>query len=378
VPETRIRQSIRYLRTPDGVRLAWAEAGRGPTLIKAANWLTHLELEWESPVWQHWIRFLAGSFRFVRYDERGCGMTDWNVSDLGVHHWVEDLEAVVEAAAPAGPIVLLGISQGAASAVQYAVRHPERVSHLILYGGYPEGWRKRGDPVGARHYESILDLIEQGWGGTNPVFRQLFTSRFIPGGSDEQLDWWNELCLKTTSPRNAAALLEARAEVDVRSLLGQVRVPTLVLHARLDEVVPIVNGRILATEIPGAEFVELDGANHVLLESETAWDRFRDAVLDFTGVAALDERAASTESAKSDTRDAGRAADAAFLALSPREREVLALLTEGLSNAGIAERLSISDKTVRNHVSNLFDKLGVWSRAQAIVFARDHGFRPGG
>src|SRR5512134_1179438 len=155
----------------------------------------------------------------------------------------------------------------------------------------------------------MVELIQHGWGRDNPVFRQLFTSRFIPGGTDEQIDWFNDLCLKTTSPQNAARLLQARAHVDVRGRLGEVRVPTLVLHARADDVVPLSSGRILATEIPGAQFVELDSANHILLEDEPAWGRFRDAVLDFTGVAA-----AATDAAP---------ADAAFAALSPREREVL-------------------------------------------------------
>ena len=354
------RQAIRYLRTADGVRLAWAEAGRGATLVKAANWMTHLELEWESPVWCHWMRFFSGHYRFVRYDERGCGMSDWEVGDLSENRWVEDLVAVTEAAGADGPIVLLGISQGAAPAIEFAARHPERVSHLLLYGGYSQGWWVRGDEASRRRYAAMIDLIEQGWGSSNPVFRQLFTSRFIPGGSDEQLDWFNELCRKTTSPRNASLLLETRARVDVRRFLGEVRVPTLVLHARDDEVVPLSSGQGLATEIPGAEFVELDSANHILLENEPAWRRFCEAVLDFTGVAAPVPKVEG---------------DAAFAALSPREREVLGLITEGLANAEIARRLGISDKTVRNHVSNLFDKLGVWSRAQAIVFARDRGFR---
>ncbi len=230
----------------------------------------------------------------------------------------------------------------------------------MLYGGYSQGWMKRGDDASRRRYAAMIELIEHGWGGSNPVFRQLFTSRFIPGGTDEQINWFNELCRKTTSPRNAARLLETRANVDVRALLGGIRVPTLVLHARGDEVVPLGAGRILAAEIPGAEFVELDSANHILLENEPAWRRFREAVLDFTGVAAAAQETAG---------------DAAFAALSPREREVLALITEGLANAEIAGRLGISDKTVRNHVSNVFDKLGVWTRAQAIVFARDRGFR---
>ena len=355
------RQAIRYLRTADGMRLAWAEVGKGRTLVKAANWMTHLELEWQSPVWRHWLRFFGEHFRFVRYDERGCGMSDWELGELSLSCWSEDLAAVVEAAGGEQPIVLVGISQGAAPAIELAVRHPERVSHLVLYGGYSQGWMMRGDEASRRRYQAMIELLAQGWGRSNPVFRQLFTSRFIPGGTDEQLEWYNDLCLKTTSAQNAALLLATRAHIDVRHLLGEVRVPTLVLQSRADEVIPLSSGKVLAAEIPGAEFVELDSANHILLEDEPAWRRFCDVVLDFTGVAAPAKTAA--------------AGDAPFAALSPREREVLGLISEGLANAEIAERLGISDKTVRNHVSNLFDKLGVWTRAQAIVFARDRGFR---
>jgi pimeloyl-ACP methyl ester carboxylesterase/DNA-binding CsgD family transcriptional regulator len=293
----------------------------------------------------------------VRYDERGCGMSDWEAGDLDQRHWLSDLETVIATAASHGPLALLGISQGTAPCIQFAAMHPERVSHLILYGGYAEGWARRGDEGSRRRYHAMIELIDHGWGGSNPVFRQLFTSRFIPGGTEEQLAWFNELCRKTTSPRNAAKLLAARAHVDVRALLPQIRVPTLVLHARRDEVVPIKVGRVLATEIPGATFVELDAANHILLEDEPAWARFCQAVEEFTGVAV-----------------AGAKDGAAFASLSSRERDILGLITEGLGNAEIAERLGISEKTVRNHVSNVFDKLGVWTRAQAIVFARDRGF----
>ena len=355
----RTTQRIRYLRTPDQVRLAWAEAGAGHVLVKAANWLTHLEYEWESPVWRHWMRFFSDHFCFVRYDERGCGMTDWKVGDLSsFERWVEDLESVVEAAGPREPFALLGISQGAATCMAYAVRHPERVSHLVLYGGYARGAARRGDPERERVYRAIVELVRLGWGRDNPAFRQVFTTRFVPGASAEQMEWFNELCRKTTSPEIAAELLEARAAVDCVELLGRVRTPTLVLHSRDDEVVPIAEGRLLAAEIPGAQFVELDSRNHVLLEDEPAWERFREAVLEFTGQGGPQ-----------------RGEDPAFASLSPREREVLALMAEGLGNAQIAERLSISEKTVRNHVSNLFDKLGVWTRAQAIVFAHDRGFR---
>lgn len=355
--EKKASQRIRYLRTTDGLNLAWAEAGSGPALVKAANWLTHLEYDWESPVWRHWIHFFSDHFRFIRYDERGCGMSDRDVSDLTLERWVDDLEAVVAAAGLDEPFALLGISQGAAVCVAYAVRHPERVSHLVFYGGYARGWARRGNPGAMREYEAIVELMRQGWGRDNPVFRQVFTSRFIPGGSQGQLEWFNELCRKTAAPEAAARLLEARSTVDLSDRLGRVRAPSLVLHGRKDEVAPIHEGRLLAAGIPGAQFVELDSANHVLLAHEPAWARFCEAVLDFTGL------------------EAGGGEDPAFGSLSPREREVLVLITEGLGNADIGERLSISEKTVRNHISNLFDKLGVWTRAQAMVFARDRGFR---
>ena len=245
--EKRPRQHIHYLRTTDGVQLAWADASAGPLLIKAANWLTHLEYEWESPVWGHWLRFFSGHFRLVRYDERGCGMSDWNVGDLSPDGWIEDMEAVVAAAAPQGPFALLGISQGAVPAVSFAARHPERVSHLLLYGAYARGWSRRGDPDAIRAYQAIVDLTRFGWGQDNPAFRQVFTSRFVPGATEEQMNWFNELCRKTTSPRIAADLLEARSKANVVDLLERVRTPTLVVHARNDQVVPLAEGRLIAS-----------------------------------------------------------------------------------------------------------------------------------
>jgi pimeloyl-ACP methyl ester carboxylesterase/DNA-binding CsgD family transcriptional regulator len=283
-------------------------------------------------------------------------MSDWNVGDHSQERWVGDLEAVVAAAAPRGPFALLGISQGTAAAVTFAARYPERVSHLILYGAYARGWSQRDDPEGGRAYQAITDLCRFGWGQENPAFRQVFTSRFIPGATDEQMTWFNELCRKTSSPKIAAELLEARSRINVVDVLDRIRTPTLVVHGRNDQIVPLAEGRLLASAIRGAEFVELDSSNHILLESEPAWERFRSAVLEFTGLG----------------RTVGE--DPIFRRLTAREREVLTLLTEGLGNGDIAERLALSEKTVRNHVSNLFDKLGVWSRAQAIVFARDRGF----
>lgn len=351
----KLRQHVRFLKVSDGTRLALAESGDGPIVVKAANWLTHLEYEWESPLWKHWIQFFSAHCRLVRYDERGCGMSEWHGGHLSLEQWAADLESVIDAARPAGPVTLLGISQGAATCIHYAIQHPERVARLILYGGYARGALRRGTPATESAYHAMIDLARVAWGKDNPTFRQVFTSRFIPGGSREQLQWFNDLCLKSTSGDIIANLFEARAIVDVSASLGEVRMPTLVLHARDEEVIPIAEGRLLASGIPGAEFVELDSRNHILLEHEPAWQRFREAVLAFL----------QSEEA---------AGDSVFAALSARERQVLALMADGLSNSDIGERLDISEKTVRNHASNLFDKLGVWSRAQAIVFARDHGF----
>ena len=346
-----------YLRsTGDGVTLAWAEAGTGTPLVKASNWLTHLEYDWESPVWRHWTRFFARNFRFVRYDERGCGMTDWEVGDLTFPRWVEDLEAVVAAARLDRPFVLLGVSQGAATAVAYAARHPEQVSHLILYGGYALGAKKRGDPESAQLYEVIQNAARLGWGSDNSAFRQLFTARFIPEGTEEQIRWFNELCAKSTGPEIAAKLFAVRARVDVCELLPQLCVPTLVLHASRDEVVPLAEGKRLASGIPDAVFMQLDSRNHILLEHEPAWQKFQHAVREFTGSHPLPPEPEETS----------------LEGLTQREREALALLCDGCSNAQIAWQLHIAEKTVRNHISRLYSKLGVHSRAQAIVFAHRH------
>ena len=356
-PDTKtLRQQIRFVKATDGVQLAWAQSGRGPTLVKAANWLTHLEYESRSPVWGHWLEFLSKHFRLVRYDERGCGMSGWQPKTLTLDQWAADLGSVIDAAQPEGRVILFGISQGPAVCMHYALQHPERVAGLVLYGGYARGANRRNSAAAADMSRAMVDLARIGWGNDNPSFRQIFTSRFIPGGTPEQLQWFNDLCLKTTTGEIFASLYGARAVVDIESRLGELRVPTLVIHARGDEVIPVTEGRLLAAGIPGAEFVELDSRNHILLEHEPAWRRFQEAVLAFL-------------------RPDRSADQSAFASLSEREREVLTLIADGLNNTAIAARLDISEKTVRNHTSNLFDKLGVWSRAQAIVFARDHGFR---
>ena len=351
-----IAQTIRYLTTRDGVRLAWATSGSGPTLVKASNWITHLEYDWQSPVWRHWIEFLSEHFTTVRYDERGCGLTQREVADVSAAVWVHDLEDVVAAAQPDGPFVLLGISQGACAAIEYAARHPERVSHLIIYGGYPRGWAHRGNPDALRESNALADFTELGWGRPNPLYRRLFTQRFLPTGSEEQLRWMDELCAHTVSPAMAARLIRSRGTANVMSRLAEVRAPTLVLHADKDHVVPTSEGQAIAAGIPHAQYVPLSSHNHILLKDEPAWEVFKRAVLDFTGVRA-------------------QAQDARFDALTDRERAILQRICAGLTNVEIGQALFISEKTVRNHLTRIFEKLGVSNRAQAIVVARDLGFR---
>ena len=274
-----IRQDIRFCVADDGVRIAYATAGQGTPLVKPANWMTHLEYDWESPVWRHWIRELARGHCLIRYDERANGLSDWDAPNLTFDTFVRDLEAVVDAAG-LERFPMLGVSQGCAIAIAYAARHPERVSRLILYGGYAQGWALRAPEDVARR-RALGVLMELGWGQDNPAFRQVFTSLFIPEGSAEQIQWFNDLQRITISPRNAVRLNEVFGGIDIRPLLPQVRAPTLVLHCRNDNVVPFYEGRLFATTIPGARFVPLESRNHILLESEPAWERFITEVRDF-------------------------------------------------------------------------------------------------
>jgi pimeloyl-ACP methyl ester carboxylesterase len=242
--------------------------------VKAANWLSHLEFDWESPVWRHWLTELSADHTLVRYDERGCGLSDWNVAELSVEAYVQDLEAVV-AAVGLERFPLLGISQGGAVAVTYAVRHPERVSQLILYGAYARGRFNRGYSHQQREQGRILlELIKLGWGQDNPATRQYFTSLFMPEATGEQMRAFNALQRVSASPENAVKLITSHYQIEVSALARQVTAPTLVLHVRDDSVVPLEESRHLAALIPGARFVALEGNNHILLENEPAWSRF--------------------------------------------------------------------------------------------------------
>ncbi len=348
------KQQIRFCTSPDGVRIAYATTGTGPPLVKVANWLSHLEFDWNSPLWRHWIAELSRDHTYLRYDERGCGLSDWEVPELSFEAWVRDLETVVNAVG-LERFPLFGISQGASIAIAYAVRHPERVSHLILHGGYARGRLKRNaTPQQRKEAEMRVELAELGWGKENPAFRQFFTTQFIPDGTSEQHRWFNELQRISTSPQNAAWFLRLFNEIDITAIAPEVSCPTLVLHPAQDAIIPFDEGRLLASLIPGARFVPIESRNHLLLESEPAWRRWLEEVRAFLPVES--------------------AGGSVFAALTARERELVELIAQGRDNAQIAAQLALSDKTVRNHITSIFAKLEVENRSQAIVLARDAGF----
>lgn len=274
-----MRQEIHFCTSSDGVRIAYAEVGQGPPLVKAANWLNHLEYDWESPIWCHLLQALASEHQLIRHDQRGNGLSDREVDDISFEAMVRDLESVVDAT-DLERFPLLGISQGCAVSIAYALRHPERVSHLVLYGGYARGSLKRS-PEDAEKFEAMTTLMRHGWGQENPAFRQMFTSQFIPGGTVEQVRWFNDLQRMTASPGDAMRITQALANIDLTYLLPQVRIPTLVLHCRSDARVPFEEGRRLAASIPGAQFVALEGNNHLVLETEPAWSRLLDEIRNF-------------------------------------------------------------------------------------------------
>lgn len=273
-------QEIHFCSAFDGIQLAYSKIGQGPALLKTGNWMTHLEYDLQSPIWGHLFRDLAKGHLLARYDARGNGLSD-READISFDAYVSDLEAVVEALG-IDRFALLGISQGCAVAIAYAVRHPERVSHLILYGGFAKGAKKRVRTAGQIEEDAaLLTLMRVGWGKDNPAFRQLFTSQFVPDATKEQADWFNELQRITVSADMAARMFETAGEIDVSALLARVCVPTLVMHARGDARVPFEAGRRMAAGICGARFVALDGRNHLFFETEPASRQFLEQVRSF-------------------------------------------------------------------------------------------------
>ncbi len=273
LPDVPLSQDIRFCLSTDGVRIAYATVGSGPPLVKAANWLNHLEFDWESPVWRRLFHDLGSRNRLLRYDERGSGLSDWDPPELSLEAWVLDLEAVVDAAG-LERFPLLGISQGCAVCIEFAARHPDRVTGLILHGGYAAGWRV--DPTcteaEAARRDASIQIIRHGWGEDIPAYRQMFTQTFIPGGTPEEVEWFNELERRSTSPENAARFMETFGTIDVRHRLGQVQAPALVLHSRGDRRIHFDKGRELASGIPRARFVLLESDNHLVLGHEPAFE----------------------------------------------------------------------------------------------------------
>jgi pimeloyl-ACP methyl ester carboxylesterase/DNA-binding CsgD family transcriptional regulator len=341
----------RFCTAPDGVGLAYAIDGEGPPLVKASNWLSHLDYERESPVWRHWVRELSRGHTLIRADQRGCGLSDREFEGaLTDETYLDDLAAVVDAAG-LERFALLGVSGGGPTAIEYAVRNPGRVTRLILYGTYARG-RYRRSPDEVEQSRLFLDLIRVGWGGTVPAFRQVFSATYIPSAGEEERRWYDELQTASSTGEMASRLWRSRTEIEISDIARRVTQPALVLHARRDRGVPYEEGRRLAALLPDARFVTLESDNHILQESEPAWAVFLAEVRAFLG-------------------DDEREPEADLDELSARECEVLDLVAAGLSNEQIAEQLVLSSRTVERHLSNVYAKLRLSGKsARAAAAAR--------
>jgi pimeloyl-ACP methyl ester carboxylesterase/DNA-binding CsgD family transcriptional regulator len=334
-------QEVRFCRAPDGTRLAYAIHGSGPPLVVASCWLSHLQHDWQSPVWRHFLDDLGTMTTMLRYDERGFGMSDWDVDDFSLAARLSDLETVIDAAG-LDRFILMGMSGGSGPALAYAIAHPERISRLILYGTVC------GDPV-IRNAEELavedtyLSMIRVGWAKPDPEFRRVFTTKFIPDATEEQLRWFDDLQRMSTSPQNAVASRIGRQQVDIAADIPRITAPTLILQAKGDRSTTFDNAVQVSGQIAGARLVPLDSRNHILLAGEPAWATF------------LDEVTAFIEPERRRWADSELPLDS----LSPREREVLDLCADGRTNEEIADSLTLSPRTVERHLSNIYLKLGV-------------------
>jgi len=347
-------QQVSFCRSADGARIAYARHGSGPPLVIATCWLSHLQYDWQSPVWRHFLAGLGQIATVVRYDERGHGLSDWDVDDFGLEARVADIEAVVDHAG-LDRFALMAMSQGGPPSIAYAVRHPERISRLIFYGSYAAAFRDP-TPQLLELDATFEQLIKVGWARPDSAFRRVFTSMMIPGATEEQMRWLDELQRVAVSAENALAARRQRKQANVIDLLPQLDTPTLVLHSRHDRMNSFEDGRFLASMIAGSRLVVLDSSNHILLGDEPAWPVF------------LDEVAAFLAADRDSANPAGM--DAASL-LSPRELDVLRLAAEGQDNADIARSLTLSVRTVERHLSNAYTKLGIQGKsARAAAVAR--------
>jgi pimeloyl-ACP methyl ester carboxylesterase/DNA-binding CsgD family transcriptional regulator len=355
-----MNQQIRFCTSTDGVKLAYALSGEGPPLAMCAPWLTHLEHQWKSLAWRPWLEAFSDGNTLLRYDARGCGLSDRNVADVSFGSWVRDFESVVDAAG-FDRFALLGTCQGGPTAIEYAASHPERVSRLILYGTYARGRSRRvNTPQQVEKGRVLLEMTRLGWGDENHAFLQAWASQFQPGGTLEHLRSWSEQQRASTSPEMAVRLMEAGWIIDVSEAARRIRCPVLVIAADRDVVTPIDEARLLAGLIPDCRFVQVDTVNHMPLADEPAWQRIVAEVKGF-----LAEREPARPGAARHTLPLGE--------LTPQERNVLDGIARGQDNAEIAASLGLSEKTVRNHITRVFDKIGVQQRYQAIILAREAG-----
>jgi pimeloyl-ACP methyl ester carboxylesterase len=346
-------QVIRFCKSLDGTRIAYAICGSGPPLVWIGHFARHLDYDWTSPVWRPWLSALTRHHTLIRYDLRGCGLSDRDVPEISNERMAEDFEAVVAAAA-LEKFSFMGTAGNVAPGLIHAARHPDRVSRLVLYAPHTRGVLNRPrTPAEEKEGEMRLKLFEMGWLKNEAPFGQFLTAVHAPDALPAQLRSLGELARRTTTPNNAVRIIRCYWQLDLRDVMQRVRSPTLILHGRDDPVIPFEEGRLAASMISGARFVSLESRNHILQETEPAWKTF---------VAALDEFLPSAHVSP-------LAAE-----LTPREREILDVIASGQTNAEIASRLGISAKTVRNHVSLIFGKLGVHNRAQAVARARDAGF----
>ena len=338
---------IRYARSRDGVKIAWTMAGEGPaTLVIAAGNITDIRRDWENPLRRDLLNALSRRFRVLRYDHRGCGLSQRDVARQGLEAWVDDLESVCDAAGLRSPFVLFAASQAGPHAITFAARNPRRVSHLALLGVCRCGPRASGDPVAKAQVEAMLELVRVGWGRTFPGARRLVTSFLVLDPTEEESRWDEDQLPLAATAEDAWRFFDADADADARPWVSEVRVPTLVVHAAEDSCIPPAIGRLVAGSIPGATYLEIPGRNHIPLARDPGFEALIEAILEFTDA--------------SSTAPAG---------LTAREVQILQGLVAGLSNEAIALRHGVSPKTVRNQLIRIFDKLQVNSRTQAALKA---------
>ena len=355
-----IKQDIRFCTSKDGVRLAFASTGSGPPLVRVFSWLTDVEKDLTSVVTGHWIGELSRDYGYVRFDARGCGYSDRDIERMSLDAWVDDLEAVMDAM-PLERVPLLGISVGAAVAIAYAVRHPERVSQLVLYGGFARGLLVRDTSAKVlEQAQGLLKAAEIGWGADDPNFRQVFVHRMFRDATSEQLRAFDAVQRDTISGINAARFLKNNFEIDIQELARQVRCPVLAFHAKEDPLIPFSEGLLLASLIPNSRFVPLEGSNHIPFESDTAWPIFLAELRAFLP-------------AVSSVRPLTDAFVPRAALLTSRQREILKAVAQGQTAKQIARTLDLSPRTVEMHVARALATLQCNSRAEAVHKAGEAG-----